>query len=78
MWASIGSAIWVFISPYILPILSAFAGETWRKQYEAILRLEAENAQKQAALDLLKSNSVPVAGAAARLRASKWNRKQQP
>lgn len=79
MWAIVGpiaQAIWTSISPYILPILSAFAGETWRRQYDEIVALETEAAKKQAALDLLKSNNGPIAGSAERLRNSKWNRKQ--
>ncbi len=78
MWASIGSAIWAFIQPYIMPVISALAGETWRRQYDEIIELEKERDQKQAALDMIKSSNGPVAGSATRLRASEWNRKQQP
>lgn len=72
----IAAPVWAFLQPYIVPILSAFAGETWRKQLDDIKRLEAENEQKQAALDLAKTDSGPISGAATRLRNSKWNRKQ--
>lgn len=78
MWASIGAALWGLLEPYIMPILAAFAGDTYRKQLDQIKQLEAENAQKQAAVDMLKIDAGPIAGSADRLRVSPWNRKQQP
>lgn len=75
MWAKIGAAIWVFLQPYITPLLAAFAGEEWRRQLEEIKQLETERDAKQAAIDLLRSDNSPVAGSAKRLRDSRWNRK---
>lgn len=74
--SAVWAPLWAFIAPYITPLMAALAGERYRAQLDRIKELEAENEQKQAALALGHIDSGPVLGAADRLRASKWNRKQ--